>query len=137
LKPKNRDNISKIIFRKKISHLGFLEFLLACAAPSPDPPELDPAAWLSIPPAAKKKTASTYLPPKRTSRISPAAGSNSPRKHNEKERRPGTPLPREIWWRAERRRGGERSRRTREKAGALLVLLLRRLQGRRMRRGAV
>jgi len=54
-KVKNRDNISKIIFRKKISHLGFREFLLGCAAPSPDPTELDPAAWLSIPPAAKKK----------------------------------------------------------------------------------
>jgi hypothetical protein len=45
MKPKTReDNIIKIISWKEISHLGFLVFLLGAAPPSPDPPELDPAA---------------------------------------------------------------------------------------------
>lgn len=70
--------------------MGCLEVLLGCAPPSPDPPELDdPAAWLSIPPAAKKEKKRLYLPAERTSPKSPAAGSKSnPSKHNEKNGAP-------------------------------------------------
>jgi hypothetical protein len=58
--------------------VGFLELLLGCAPPSPDPPELDPAAWLSIPPAAKK-IASTCRPnrPRENHRPPAARGKGS------------------------------------------------------------
>jgi hypothetical protein len=106
--------------------LGFLEFLLGCAAPSPDPTELDTAAWLSIPPAAKKRS------PLPTSTCRPngprqiAGGrQQEPKEAQRKERRRWLRCL-AIWWRAERRRGGERSRsveprRRREKAASLPV----------------
>jgi hypothetical protein len=54
--------------------LGFLECLLV-APPSPDPPALlDPAAWLSISPTAKKRL---YLLAKEASPKSLAAGTKN------------------------------------------------------------
>ena len=91
---------------KEISHLGFLEFLLGAAPPSPDPPELDPAAWVSISPTAKKRL---YLPPK--TNLAKIAGRphREPKQARRNERRPQLPCLK-ICWRVEGD-SGERSRR--------------------------
>ena len=91
---------------KEISHLGFLEFLLGAAPPSPDPPELDPAAWVSISPTAKKRL---YLPPK--TNLAKIAGRphREPKQARRNERRPRLPCLK-ICWRVEGD-SGERSRR--------------------------
>jgi hypothetical protein len=114
MKPKTReDNIIKIISWKEISHLGFLVFLLGAAPPSPDPPELDPAAaWLSIPPTAKKRLFPSA--PKRTTPNSPAAGTDNPRKHGETD----SPASRFVGaWKGEARSRGKEVERG--KAGGL------------------